>query len=249
LAEQLPSTEAAVICMAQQWEEVAAESEANLEVAVAAENLAYVIYTSGSTGQPKGVGVTQQNLVHTTRAREVYYGGAPESFLLLSSIAFDSSVAGLFWTLCGGGRLIVPEEGQQREARRLVQLVQEQQVTHLLSLPSLYALLLEEGEAGELAGLKRVIVAGEACGPALVARHEAVVPQAVLYNEYGPTEGSVWSTVQQCGGEESSGLVATVAIGRPIANVRLYVLDERQAVLPLGVTGELYVGGAGVTRG
>src|ERR1051326_8798316 len=215
LAEQLPSAGAVVICMAQQWEEIAAESEANLEVAVAAENLAYVIYTSGSTGQPKGGGVTQQNRVPTPRAREVYYGEAPESFLLLSSIAFDSSVAGLFWTLCGGGRLIVREEGLQREARRLVQLVKNNPATELLSLPSLYALLLEEGEAGELAGLKRVIVAGEACGPALVARHETVVPQAVLYNEYGPTEGSVWSTVQQCGGEESSGLVATVAIGRP----------------------------------
>src|SRR6185369_8613603 len=153
-------------------------------------------------------------------------------------------VAGLFWTLCGGGRLIVPAEGQQREARRLVQLVREQQVTHLLSLPSLYALLLEEADGGELAGLQGVIVAGEACGPALVERHETVVPQAVLYNEYGPTEGSVWSTVQQC-----RGCSGTVPIGRPIANVRLYVLDERQAVLPLGVSGELYVGGAGVTRG
>jgi len=244
LAAQLPRTDAAVVYLGQQWQEIAAESETNPAVVVAGENLAYVIYTSGSTGQPKGVGVTQQNLVHTTRAREVYYGGAPESFLLLSSIAFDSSVAGLFWTLCGGGRLIVPAEGQQREARRLVQLVREQQVTHLLSLPSLYALLLEEADGGELAGLQGVIVAGEACGPALVERHETVVPQAVLYNEYGPTEGSVWSTVQQC-----RGCSGTVPIGRPIANVRLYVLDERQAVLPLGVSGELYVGGAGVTRG
>jgi amino acid adenylation domain-containing protein/FkbM family methyltransferase len=230
----------------EQWEQIAQESVTNPEVTVTAENLAYVIYTSGSTGRPKGVGVTHQNLVHTTGARKLYYGTTPRSFLLLSSIAFDSSVAGLFWTLCGGGRLVVPEEGMQREVRALVRLVQEHEVTHLLCLPSLYALLLEEGRGGELANLEGAIVAGEACGPRLVRRHEEVVPQAMLYNEYGPTEGSVWSTVQQCHVESSEALVP---IGRPIANVRVYVLNERMRMAPLGVSGELYVGGAGVTRG
>ena len=245
LGEQLAETGAQVLCLDRDWSEIAQQSAANQEVVVAAENLAYVIYTSGSTGLPKGVGVTQGNLVHTTRARELYYGPGAIRFLLLSSIAFDSSVAGLFWTLCGGGRLVVPEEGMQREARALVRLVEKQEVTYLLSLPSLYALLLEEGQSGELAGLRGVIVAGEVCEPGLVQRHGELAPQAVLYNEYGPTEGTVWSTVQQC----QVGNGGIVPIGRPITNVRVYVLDKRMQVAPLGVRGELYVGGAGVTRG
>ncbi|HJT26682.1 MAG TPA: amino acid adenylation domain-containing protein, partial [Pyrinomonadaceae bacterium] len=243
LGEQLKATGAQLLCLDRQWAEIARESVANVKAAVAGENLAYVIYTSGSTGRPKGVGVTQQNLLHTTRAREVYYRTTPRSFLLLSSIAFDSSVAGLFWTLSGGGQLVVPEEGMQREARSLVELVQEKEVTHLLSLPSLYALLLEEGNGSELASLEGVIVAGEVCGPALVQRHVEVASQTALYNEYGPTEGSVWSTVQQCVVE------SVVPIGRPIANVRMYVLEPGMRIAPLGLSGELYVGGAGVTRG
>jgi amino acid adenylation domain-containing protein len=256
---ELAGTAVTEVCLEEQWHEVEQESVANVAVRVAAENLAYVIYTSGSTGRPKGVGVTQGNLLHTTQAREVYYGGGPECFLLLSSIAFDSSVAGLFWTLSSGGRLVVPEEGMQREARGLVQLIAQQEVTHLLSLPSLYESLLgavaetgrPAGEAaseakGELQSLRAVIVAGEACGAGLVQRHQEVAGQALLYNEYGPTEGSVWSTAQQCTVENSS---EVVPIGKPIANVRLYVLGEELRVLPLGVRGELYVGGAGVTRG
>jgi amino acid adenylation domain-containing protein len=244
MVDQLATAGVKEINLEREWREIAKESSANVKALVTGANLAYVIYTSGSTGRPKGVGVSYQNLLHTTCAREHYYGRGAVRFLLLSSVAFDSSVAGLFWTLCGGGRLVVPEEGQQREARALVQLVREQEVTHLLSLPSLYELLLEAGQAGELASLAGVIVAGEVCGAGLVQRHWEVAPQSVLYNEYGPTEGSVWSTVQQCSRSET-----VVPIGRAIANVRVYVLDERLREAPLGVRGELYVGGAGVSRG
>jgi len=82
-----------------------------------AENLAYVIYTSGSTGKPKGVQITHQNLVHSTNARITYYQEPVTSFLLLSSFAFDSSVAGIFWTLCQGGILYLPQEGLQRKCQ------------------------------------------------------------------------------------------------------------------------------------
>lgn len=245
-AEQLVADGVRVIRLDQEWTEVARESEANPPVEAAAENLAYVIYTSGSTGRPKGVGVTHGNLVHSTRAREIYYGRAPRRFLLLSSIAFDSSVAGLFWTLSGGGRLVLPEEGEQQEPRALVRLVQDQGITDLLCLPSLYAVMLEEGKGGELATLASVIVAGEVCVVGVVQRHAEVVPGAVLYNEYGPTEGSVWSTVQHCTADSNA---VVVPIGRPIPNVRVHVLDQHMQVTPLGVPGELYIGGAGVTRG
>src|SRR5581483_5255307 len=104
------------------------------------------------------------------------------------------SVAGIFWTLCQGGTLILPEQKLELDHARLRALVARREVSHLLSLPSLYALLLEEG-AEQLASLKTVIVAGEACTPELVRRHYELLPQATIYNEYGPTEGTVWSNV------------------------------------------------------
>jgi amino acid adenylation domain-containing protein len=248
LLSALPEHQAQAICLDTQWDEIAQESSLNLATNVLAENLAYIIYTSGSTGAPKGVGVSHRNLLHSTLARLDYYPSQPSSFLLLSSFAFDSSVAGIFWTLCAGGVLVLPGEGLQRDAHALVRLIQRQRVSHLLSLPSLHALMLEVGAASELESLDAVIVAGEACPPELARRHFETLPQTKLYNEYGPTEATVWSSVYQCLWSEDEGR-QVVPIGRPIANARLYILDENLRPVPIGIAGELYIGGAGLTRG
>jgi amino acid adenylation domain-containing protein len=208
------------------------------------DSLAYIIYTSGSTGTPKGVEVTHANLAHSTIARDVVYGKPPQRFLLLSSFSFDSSVAGIFWTLSGGGALVLPDEGSEADVTALADLIERHQVTHTLGLPSLYQVLLEHG-AARLGSLRTVIVAGEACRPELVAAHQAALPRASLYNEYGPTEGTVWSTVFDCG-EYVGG---PVPIGRPLPNTPAYVLDERRRLLPMGAVGELCIGGPGVARG
>jgi amino acid adenylation domain-containing protein len=246
LVEALPVHEAEVISLDGDWEEIAVQSEENPKAEVEAENLAYVIYTSGSTGMPKGVLVTHQNLVHSTSARLAYYPDGVGRFLLLSSFAFDSSVAGIFWTLCSGGGLVLPGEGLQREARALSQIIKRQEVTHLLSLPSLYAMLLEAAEGRELATLKEVVVAGEVCRAELVERHYEEMNGARLYNEYGPTEASVWSTVYKC---ERVLPGRRVSIGRGISNAEIYILDERLRPAPIGVAGELYIGGDGLARG
>jgi myxalamid-type nonribosomal peptide synthetase MxaA len=213
-----------------------------------AENPAYVIYTSGSTGTPKGVVVSHRNAVHSTLARHAWYPEPVRGFLLLSSVAFDSSVAGIFWTLSQGGALCLPAEDRYRDVLALAGLIARERLTHLLCLPSLHALLLEYAAAGRLASLRAAIVAGEACSPAVVAKHRERLPHARLYNEYGPTEASVWCTACRLDGPAADP-ARPVPIGRPIPNTQVYLLDARLNPVPVGVPGELYVGGEGVTRG
>ena len=246
LLRGLPEHTARVICLDAEWEAIAQENSENVISEVMANNLASIIYTSGSTGRPKGVLVTHQNLVHSTIARTTYYKEPVNSFLLLSSFAFDSSVAGIFWTLCQGGLLVLPRAGFQMEISHLAELIAQNHVSHLLSLPSLYMLLLEQAKPQYLISLRTVIVAGESCMRELVERHYRLLSQTHLFNEYGPTEGTVWSSVYRC---ESQNLRSAVPIGQPIANTQIYLLDTHLQLVPIGVAGELYIGGAGVTRG
>jgi amino acid adenylation domain-containing protein len=234
------------LCLDEEKEEMTGRWEMNLRDSANPENLAYVIYTSGSTGKPKGVQVSHRNLVHSTSARIDYYREPLTGFLLLSSFAFDSSVAGLFWSLCRGARLVVPPPAARRDPHALAKLVEEHRISHLLCVPSLYRLILDEPEPRALGALRVAIVAGEPCSTDLVARHRARVPGVALYNEYGPTETTVWCSVARCDGSHGDG---PIPIGRPIANTRVYVLDEQHQASPVGGAGELYVGGAGVTRG
>ncbi len=208
--------------------------------------LAYVIYTSGSTGKPKGVMVTHANIVHSTTARYAFYENPAERFLLLSSFAFDSSMVGIFWTLCQGGTLILPEQGMHQNVGWLNKTIETEAVTHLLALPSLYQILLDESAPDQLRSLNTVMVAGEACHAGLVAQHYRKYPQSSLYNEYGPTEGTVWSHAYRFP-QEFVG--PTVPIGQNIPNVTHYILDSQQQPVPIGIAGELVIGGAGITRG
>ncbi|WP_150048086.1 non-ribosomal peptide synthetase [Methylomonas rhizoryzae] len=208
-------------------------------------NLAYMIYTSGSTGQPKGVMVSHCNALQSTVARFTTYRAPVTCYLLLSSFAFDSSVAGLFWTLGQGGCLCLPEDEVAKDPVALTELITRYRVSHLLALPSFYGLLVKQAGI-RLETLKTAIVAGEACAIDVVNRHYAMLPNVPLYNEYGPTEGSVWSSVYPI---SQNDLDRPVSIGRPISNVRLYILDRYGHPVPIGVQGELHIGGAGVVRG
>ena len=210
-------------------------------------NLAYIIYTSGSTGKPKGVAVTHENVMRSTQARFHTYSHPVEGFLLLSSYIFDSSVAGIFWTLSQGGCLTLPVDGSEMDPRKLGQLLKGNRITHFLCLPSLYRVLLESIPLADLVHLKTVIVAGEACSADLIQKHNAMLPQVSFFNEYGPTEGTVWSSVYPL--QEHLELHRSVAIGKPVANVQIYLLDHAMQQVPVGITGELYIGGAGLARG
>ncbi|HCF27097.1 MAG TPA: non-ribosomal peptide synthetase, partial [Cyanobacteria bacterium UBA11049] len=246
LLQDLPKNAAQIICLDTDWEIIASESKDNPAVAMTSANLAYIIYTSGSTGKPKGVQITHQNLVNSTQARLNYYQQPVGSFLLLSSFAFDSSVAGIFWTLCSGGTLVFPQAEGEQNIAYLLNLITQNQVTHLLSLPSLYKVVLEQASQQELVSLRSAIVAGESCPPELVIRHLEQLPQTSLFNEYGPTEATVWSSVYHCC---SSEIASSVSIGRPIANAQIYLLDRNLHPVPLGVAGEVYISGDGLARG
>ena len=235
-----------VLRLDDEWDAVAGQPETPPATTVGPEDLAYSIYTSGSTGNPKGVLVTHANLWHSTEARVRYYGGRVGRYLLLSSFAFDSSVAGIFWTWLDGGALVLPAAGTQRDPRRVAELIARHRVTHGLCLASHYALILSHGEPESFASMETQIVSGEVISTALVDRHDAIAPNARLFNEYGPTEGSVWSTVFDCHDPFPGN---QIPIGHPIARTSIHVLDARMEPVPIGAPGEMYQGGAGVTLG
>ncbi|NJB85991.1 amino acid adenylation domain-containing protein/non-ribosomal peptide synthase protein (TIGR01720 family) [Lewinella marina] len=210
------------------------------------EDPAYLIYTSGSSGQPKGVVISHRNLVFSNGARAEVYGTPPTAFLLLSSFSFDSSVAGIFWTLAGGGKLVIAPERAEQDMRGLARLIDGEGITHTLLLPSLYGQLLEQTEGNQLQQLRTVIVAGEACSPGMVEGHFATLPSTELYNEYGPTEATVWATAHRLTPADAHG---SVPIGQPIPFTRVFLTLPNGRLAPLGVAGELCIAGEGVAAG
>ena len=245
LVERLPAGVARLVPL--DCDQTLIESKNNpVTTMTGAGNLAYVIYTSGSTGRPKGVEITHRNLVHSTSARFVSYDEPVRSFMLVSPFFFDSSVAGIFWTLCQGGKLVLPPNDFERDFASFANLIEEEEVSHLLCLPMVYSLLLRQASHERLESLSSVIVAGEPCPPVLPKRHFETMPRASLYNEYGPTEATVWTTVYKCAPQDSA---TTVPIGRPVSNAQTYVLDDARQPVPVGVVGELYIGGEGLARG
>ncbi|MDX6851598.1 AMP-binding protein, partial [Gilvimarinus sp. SDUM040013] len=230
---------------------LAGQSIRNLPVqglGLTSSHLAYVIYTSGSTGTPKGVMVEHKGLVFSNTSRDEFYGKLVTSFLMLSSISFDSSVAGVFWILSAGAKLILPEGREVKELSRILQIMQENAVDLLIATPSFYRQILSFPGGGEaLKGLSNVIVAGESLPPAAVDEHFSSFGSSVqLFNEYGPTEAIVWSTVFKVTEGEYLG---TIPIGKSPYADKLYILDEQKMLNPIGVPGELCIGGPGLARG
>ncbi len=219
------------------------EGEAQLPV-VKPTDLAYVIYTSGSTGNPKGVPIRHKNILASTEGRLNFYPKNPKAFLLMSSIAFDSSKAGLYWTLCTGGNLVISEKRLEQDIKKLSEVIASNEISHSLMLPSLYELLLEHADLSLLRSLSAVIVAGEACPASLREKHFQQLPEVSFYNEYGPTEATVWCIAHQI---KQNNLNAAIPIGKPVANAAVYLLNNHLTMVPRGATGEIYIGGPGLS--
>jgi len=201
---------------------------------------AYVIYTSGSTGRPKGVVIGHAALANLLQAmRDELRAGPGTRFLAHTSVSFDISALELFLPLTVGGSVVPAGDEQSRDGWALCRLVQEHGVTHVQATPSGWRMLLEAGFAAPGA----VGLAGGEALPEPLAR-EVRARVSRLLNVYGPTETTIWST----GGEVPPG-VTEVSIGRPIANTTAHVLDEHAEPVPIGVPGELYLGGAGLAEG
>jgi amino acid adenylation domain-containing protein len=224
---------------------IAAEDDEAPRSSVVPENAAYVIYTSGSTGRPKGVVVTHANAADFFVGMDEVVGGpVPGTWLAVTRIGFDIHVVELLWTLARGFRVVVHPDLEQAGAEgTLADAVRRYGVTHLQCTPSLAAMIVAESGVEALSGLERVFLGGEALPAGLAAQVHAVL-RGGLVNMYGPTETTVWSATHAVRGGE-----AVVPIGRPMANTRVYVLDPALRPQPVGVPGELYVAGPGVTRG
>ncbi|MDP4489532.1 amino acid adenylation domain-containing protein [Pseudoalteromonas piscicida] len=209
-------------------------------------HLAYVIYTSGSTGLPKGVAIEHGSLARSTQARFDLYPQVPSSFALFFSFAFDGSITGIFWTLTSGGKLCILDIKNGVDLPYFEQIIVREEISHFVTLPSVYQNMLS-ADLNTGPALKMVIVAGEACEQSLVEQHQSHPKwsEIKLINEYGPTEGCVWSSYFDCS-EHVSG---AVPIGKAAPHSELFVLDDAQQLCPLGVGGELYIGGDALARG
>ncbi|HEY7767045.1 amino acid adenylation domain-containing protein, partial [Longimicrobium sp.] len=215
--------------------------------ALTPENLAYVIYTSGSTGQPKGVMNRHRNVINLLAWGERHWEfAACDALLQRTSLSFDVSVRELFSPLVVGARLVLVRPGGQRDVDYLVEVIRRQEVSTMVLTPSQMQAFLEHPGLEACASLRRILLGGESIPVGMVAELRARLPGARRYHEYGPTEATVTSTARICGAE---GEAPGASIGGPISNTRVYLLDVRGEPVPVGVAGELYVGGAGVARG
>ncbi|BEH57978.1 non-ribosomal peptide synthetase [Burkholderia pseudomallei] len=214
----------------------------------AARRLAYVIYTSGSSGEPKGVMNEHRGVVNRLWwMQQTYALDERDAVLQKTPFSFDVSVWEFFWPLMSGARLVIAKPEGHKDPAYLSELIDRERVTTLHFVPSmLQAFLEDEGAARGCGSVKRVMCSGEALPPSLVKRFYRCLPDARLHNLYGPTEAAVDVTAWACDAEEGG---ASVPIGRPIANTRIYVLDEYGQPVPRGVAGELYIGGVQVARG
>ena len=240
--------EARVVDLDNEWEEIARESGANLESRATVENLAYVIYTSGSTGQPKGVCIPHRAICNRLQWMQTELPlNADDCVLQKTTISFDASVWSCSCVLAGA-RVQLAAVGGEKDSSYLVQAVQKHEVTVLQLVPSMLRVWLEEEGVEECVSLRRLYCGGEALSAELAARCYERLPHVRLHNLYGPTETAIDATHGECV-REDTGNGGLMAIGRPLTNVTVYVLDERFRQVPVGVSGELYVGGAGVARG
>ena len=246
IAARLPEHKARVLCVDSHWELIALEDTANLAAVTTPDNLAYMIYTSGSTGRPKGAMNTHRGICNRLLwMQDQYQLTQADTVLQKTPFSFDVSVWEFFWPLLTGARLLVAQPGGHRDPTYLVKLIREHQVTVMHFVPSMLAMFLEEPGVQDCRSLRQVICSGEAL-PFEVQEQFFRSLSSNLDNLYGPTEAAVDVTYWNCQRESKRKIVP---IGRPVANTQVYVLDRNLQPVPIGVPGELYIGGVQVGRG
>ena len=220
---------------------IAGQSKAALEFVGKPEDTAYVIYTSGSTGKPKGVNVPHGAVVNFLYGmRETPGFESSDTILAVTTLSFDIAVLELYLPLLTGGKTVIADAESASDGFKLIQMLDEHNVALLQATPATWRLLIASGWEGN--DTLKVLCGGEPMPTDLVEPLLARCGQ--LWNMYGPTETTVWSSVFRITDAD-----APILIGKPIANTQIYLLDEQLKPVPVGVPGEVYIGGAGVTHG
>ncbi|WP_176091036.1 non-ribosomal peptide synthetase/type I polyketide synthase [Burkholderia ambifaria] len=247
LLDALPDTDARVIVVDRDTLDLDAAPASNPAPALSGENLAYMIYTSGSTGRPKGALNTHRAITNRILwMQHAYTLGADDAVLQKTPFSFDVSVWEFFWPLITGSRLVFARPGGQRETDYLVELIERERITTVHFVPSMLRAFLDHPDLdAHCTSLRRVVCSGEALPFDLQQRCLARL-DVRLFNLYGPTEAAVDVTAWECRRDDPHRIVP---IGRPIANTRVYIVDTQLQPVPVGVAGELLIGGTPVGRG
>ncbi|MEH2110838.1 non-ribosomal peptide synthetase [Nostoc sp.] len=228
-----------IVYIDKDWATITQHSQENPTTCVTSDNLAYVIYTSGSTGKPKGVLLQHRGLSNLAKAQIEIFNLQPSNHILqFASLSFDASIFEIVMALQTGATLYLAKKESLLPGQPLLQLLREKAITHATLPPAVLAVLPTES----LPALQTIICAGESCTDDIVKRW--CNSQRRLFNAYGPTEATVWSTVA-----EISHIIEKPPIGRPIPNTQIYILDKYLQPLPIGITGELYIAGEGLAQG
>ena len=255
LLNSLPAHQIQVICLDADWPKIAQQSPDNPAVAITAEHLAYVMYTSGSTGKPKGVMIPHRGLVnHNLAIAQLFEISANDRILQSASISFDIAVEEIFPTWIRGGTLILRTENMLTSTSTFLQFVEKAQIT-ILDLPT--ALWHEIVNGMLVSGyqlprcLRLLVVGGEKASKDVYSNWWSLVGNRCRWiNTYGPTETTVSATFYEPAAHPERQFSQTeIPIGRPLANVQLYILDQQLQPVPVGIPGELYIGGAGIAQG
>ncbi|MEW6733020.1 MAG: amino acid adenylation domain-containing protein, partial [Acidobacteriota bacterium] len=251
--QRLGMAQLRLVCMDAEKAKIEQEDKSSPDSSISRDNLAYSIYTSGSSGKPKGVLISHGGLVNSTMAiAKEYELGMTDKVLQFASIGFDVAAEEIFASWVSGANVVLRDGEETLEIAQFLSRIEERAVT-VLNLPSSYWHELVE----ELVRRKRqlpasvrlVIAGGEKVHSSRLRQWQEVVGERVRWcNAYGPSETTITATIYE-GSEYRGGGLGSVPIGRAIANVGIYILDERQQLLPIGVIGEIYIGGAGLARG
>ena len=246
LIDILPQNQAKLICLDSDWQASGTIRKDNPVTGVKPNNLAYVIYTSGSTGKPKGVTISHRAICnHMFWMQTTFPLSEDDKVLQKTPFSFDASIWELYAPLLVGAQLVIARPGGHQDSAYLIEVISKLKVTTLKLVPSLLRMLLESEEFKTCKSLRHVFCGGEALSIDLIERFSEKL-DAELHNLYGPTEATIDATFFTCKSKINQQIVS---IGRPIANSQIYILDSHLQLVPIGVPGELHIGGACLARG
>ncbi len=244
LVAQLPEHEVRLVCLDTDFRSIAFESQDNPISGVKSNNLAYVIYTSGSTGQPKGVEISHSSATNFLNSMQQQPGlTAADILLAVTTISFDIAVLELYLPLIVGAKVVLVSREVASDGRQLLAQLRKSNATVMQATPATWRLLLAAGWSDS--PRLKILCGGEALPQELA--NQLLEKSTCVWNLYGPTETTVWSTVYKVEADRTKD--TTSSIGRPIANTQIYLLDSHLQPVPVGVPGELHIGGAGLARG